>query len=173
VGHAFDGWAGLGATGWGFRAVMPYFPRSEQWLGAPSQAHGSTGPLTVTPIRDRHKLCDTFLKGCEEIGLPTLPDYNDGSDHGAFLTQTNQRGGWRCSTEKAYLRPIRGRPNLQIVTQAEVDKVIVENGRATGVSFRRNGQSETATARREILVCAGAMGSPALLMRSGLGPAEE
>ena len=173
VAHDFDEWAELGATGWGFRDVMPYFTRSEQWLGAPSQAHGSTGPLTVTPIRDRHKLCDTFLKGCEEIGLPTLPDYNDGSDHGAFLTQTNQRGGWRCSTEKAYLRPIRGRPNLQIVTQAEVDRIIVEDGKATGVSFRRNGQSETATARREVLVSAGAMGSPGLLMRSGLGPAEE
>jgi choline dehydrogenase len=169
----FDEWAELGATGWGFRDVFPYFLRSEHWLGAPSQAHGSTGPLTVTPMRDTHPLCDVFLKGCAEIGLPTLADYNDGSDHGAFLTQTNQRDGWRCSTEKGYLRPIRARPNLRIVTHAEVDSIRVEGGRATGVAFRRGDQSETATARREVLVCAGAMGSPALLMRSGLGPAEE
>jgi choline dehydrogenase len=171
--HDFDEWAELGATGWGFRDIMPYFLRSEHWLGAPSQAHGSTGPLTVTPIRDTHPLCDVVLQGCEEIGLPTLADYNDGSDHGAFLTQTNQRDGWRCSTEKGYLRPIRKRPNLRIVTHAEADRVLVEDGRATGVSFRRNGRSETATARREVLVCAGAMGSPGLLMRSGLGPGEE
>jgi choline dehydrogenase len=173
--HDFDEWAELGATGWSFREVMPYFTRSEHWLGAPSQAHGSTGPLTVTPIRDTHPLCDAFLSGCAEIGLPTLDDYNDGSDFGAFLTQTNQRGGWRCSTEKGYLRPIRKRPNLRIITGAEVDKITIADGRATGVTFRRNGQSEaeTVSVRREVLVSAGAMGSPALLMRSGIGPADE
>jgi choline dehydrogenase len=171
--HDFDEWAELGATGWSFREVMPYFTRSEHWLGAPSQAHGSTGPLTVTPIRDRHRLCDAFLSGCAAIGLPTLDDYNDGSDFGAFLTQTNQRDGWRCSTEKGYLRPIRKRPNLQVITGAEVDKITIQSGRATGVTFQREGRTETVSVRREVLVCAGAMGSPALLMRSGIGPAEE
>jgi choline dehydrogenase len=171
--HDFDEWAEMGATGWSFREIFPYFLRSEHWMGAPSQAHGSSGPLTVTQIRDTHPLCDVFLKGCAEIGLPTLDDYNDGSDYGAFLTQTNQRDGWRCSTEKAYLRPIRKRPNLRIVTGAEVETIRLENGRATGVTYRRENQVETATARREVLVCAGAMGSPALLMRSGLGPAEQ
>jgi len=169
----FDEWAALGATGWGFHDVFPYFLRSEHWVGAPGQAHGSSGPLTVTRIRDPHPLCRAFLNGCAEIGLPTLDEYNDGADFGAFLTQTNQRDGWRCSTEKGYLRPIRRRPNLRIITEAEVDRVQVADGRATGVAFRRQGRGETVAARREVLVCAGAMGSPALLMRSGIGPAED
>lgn len=173
VAQDFDEWAELGATGWGFRDVFPYFLRSETWVGAPSQAHGSTGPLTVTPIRDTHPLCDTFLAGCAEMGLPTIDEYNDGSDFGAFLTQTNQRDGWRCSTEKGYLRPARKRPNLQIITGVEVDRINVADGRAAGVTFRRDGQDVTVSSRREVLVCAGAMGSPALLMRSGIGPADE
>ncbi|MGA2953212.1 MAG: GMC family oxidoreductase N-terminal domain-containing protein, partial [Caulobacteraceae bacterium] len=81
----FDEWAAAGATGWGFQDVFPYFLRSEHWEGPPSQAHGANGPLTVTEIRDPHPLCFAFLKCCEEIGLPTLPEYNDGVDHGAFL----------------------------------------------------------------------------------------
>jgi len=169
----FDEWAAAGATGWGFQDVFPYFLRSEHWEGPPSQAHGANGPLTVTEIRDPHPLCFAFLKGCEEIGLPTLPEYNDGVDHGAFLSQTNQRDGWRCSTEKAYLRPIRRRPNLRIITDAEAESVQFSGGRATAVQARIAGQSQTIVARREVLVCAGAMGSPALLMRSGLGPAAE
>lgn len=168
----FDEWAELGATGWGFRDIFPYFLRSEHWVGAPSQAHGSSGPLTVTPMRDPHPLCTTFLDGCAQVGLPILDEYNDGSDFGAFLTQTNQQDGWRCSTEKGYLRPIRDRANLRIITEAEVERVEITDGRATGVVFRRAGAREVVRARREVLVSAGAMGSPALLMRSGIGPAE-
>ena len=171
--HDFDQWEALGATGWGFRDVFPYFLRSEQWLGAPSQAHGSNGPLSVTTIRDPHPLCNAFLKGCAEIGLPTLAEYNDGAEFGAFLTQTNQRAGWRCSTEKAYLRPAKRRPNLRIITDAVAETITIANRRANGISFRRGNALETVRARREVLVCAGAMGSPALLMRSGIGPADE
>lgn len=170
--HDFDEWAEMGATGWGFRDVFPYFLRSESWVGAPSQAHGSSGPLTVTPTRDPHPLCDAFLQGCAEIGVPTLDDYNDGSDFGAFMTQTNQRDGWRCSTEKGYLRPIRKRPNLRIITEAEVETIDTAEGRATGVTLRQGGQRRTVRAHREVIVSAGAMGSPALLMRSGIGPGE-
>ncbi len=169
----FDEWAALGATGWGFQDIFPYFLRSEHWVGAPSQAHGSTGPLTVTPMRDPHPLCAAFLDGCAQVGVPVLDEYSDGRHFGAFLTQTKQRDGWRCSTEKGYLRPIRERPNLKIITEAEVESVEIVDGRAAGVVFRRGGVRETVRARREILVSAGAMGSPALLMRSGIGPAEE
>ena len=167
----FDEWEELGATGWGFRDVFPYFLRSETWVGEPGQAHGSSGPLTVTQIRDPNPLAGTFLEGCSQIELPILKEYNDGSDFGAFLTQTNQRHGWRCSTEKAYLRPIAKRPNLRIVTEAVAETIVMQEGRATGVRFRRSGVLQTAVAAREVLVCAGAMGSPALLMRSGIGPA--
>jgi choline dehydrogenase len=169
----FDEWASLGATGWSFNDVFPYFLRSEHWHGQPSQAHGSSGPLSVSPIRDPHPLCATFLDACRQIGLPTLEEYNDGADFGAFMTQASQRDGWRCSTEKAYLRPARGRPNLQVITGAEVDRVRVSGGRAVGVTVVRDGRSEDIDARREVLVCAGAMGSPALLMRSGIGPAAD
>jgi choline dehydrogenase len=169
----FDEWAAMGATGWGFQDIFPYFLRSEHWVGSPSQAHGSSGPLTVTPMRDPHPLCAAFLDGCAQVGLPVLDEYNDGSDFGAFMTQTNQRDGWRCSTEKGYLRPIRQRPNLRTITEAEVESIEIVDGRAVAVVFRRAGARETVRARREILVSAGAMGSPALLMRSGIGPAEE
>jgi len=172
VRHDFDEWAELGATGWGFNDVFPYFLRSEHWVGPPSQAHGDNGPLTVTRIRDPHPLTQTFLDACAQIGLPTLDEYNDGSDYGAFLTQTNQRNGWRCSTEKAYLRPVRQRSNLRVITDAEVDTIEFSDGRARGVAFRRDGQREMILARREVLVSAGSMGSPALLLRSGIGPAD-
>jgi len=168
----FDRWERLGATGWGFDAVLPYFLRSEDWQGAPSQAHGQQGPLTVAPIRDPHPLSRLFLEACRERGIPTLDDYNDGSSFGAFLTQTNQRGGWRCSTEKAFLRPARQRPNLTVLTGAEVERIIIENHRAVGVEFTRRGVRQSAKARREVIASAGAIGTPALLMRSGIGPAD-
>lgn len=166
----YDAWERLGATGWGFDDVMPYFLRSETWHGAPSQNHGSHGPLSVSPMRDPHPLCGVFLDACEEMGLDRLDDYNGGEMEGAFLTQASQLDGWRCSTEKAYLREARKRSNLEVITGAHVERLIVDNGRAAGVRFIRNGVSAEARAGREVLVCAGAIGSPALLMRSGLGP---
>jgi len=168
----FDEWAALGAKGWGFNDVFPYFLRSECWSGVPSQAHGSTGPLAVSPVRDPNPLCGVFLAGCAEAGIPTLEEHNDGSGFGAFMTQTNQQGGLRCSTEKAYLRPARTRRNLKILTAAEVKRVRIEGGRAVGVEIIRDGAAQFATARREIVLSAGALGSPALLMRSGIGPAD-
>jgi len=168
----YDRWAALGATGWSFDEVFPYFLRSEHWHGAPSQFHGTLGPQSVSPMRDYHPLCDSYLAGCAEIGLPTLAEYNGGDLEGAFLAVATQRNGWRCSTEKAYLRPARKRPNLTILTHSEVQRVIVEQGRATGVVARRGDEEITVTARREVIVSAGAIGSPALLMRSGIGPGE-
>lgn len=168
----FDEWAALGATGWGFDDVWPYFLRSERWQGKPSQAHGETGPLSVSPMRDPHPLCQVFLNGCAQAGIPTLREYNDGSAFGAFLTQTNQYKGQRCSTERAYLRPARNRTNLEIITEAEVERILIEGGRAVGVEFRRGGARVRAAAQREVVLCAGALGSPALLMRSGVGPVE-
>lgn len=169
----FNEWARLGATGWSFEDVLPYFLKSEMWQGPPSQWRGSYGPLTVAPMRDPHPLCKTFLDACSQLGMPLLEDHNDGSGFGAFLTQTNQRDGWRCSTEKAYLRPIQHRRNLRIVTAAEVDRIKIDDGRAIGVEYERAGRRESVIARREVLVCAGAIGSPALLMRSGIGPPDE
>lgn len=166
----YDRWEQQGATGWGASQVWPYFLRSEQWSGLQSPSHGTSGPLSVAPMKDFHPLCRTFLQACSENGLKTLGDYHDGKMDGAFLTDVSQRDGWRCSTEKAFLRTARSRSNLQVITKAEVQKITFESGRATGVTLRRRDKLERIDARREVIVCAGTVGSAALLMRSGVGP---
>ncbi|HEX7945043.1 MAG TPA: GMC family oxidoreductase N-terminal domain-containing protein, partial [Phenylobacterium sp.] len=168
----FDAWADRGATGWGWSDVFPYFLRSEHWHGPASQARGAHGPLSVSPMRDPHPLCATFMAACNEIGLPTRAEYNAGDLEGVFLTEATQRDGWRCSTEKAYLRPVRGRPNLQVVTHAEAERLVLRDGRAVGVVVRTGGQTEEIAADREVIVSCGTLGTPALLMRSGIGPAQ-
>lgn len=167
----YDRWEQAGAAGWGFADVFPYFLRSESWTGDASQAHGAHGPQSVSPMRPGfHVLTHTFLEACNQMGIATLGEYQDGRMEGVFLTHGSQQDGWRCSTEKAYLRPARARPNLQIITASEVDRIDFEGKRATGVTFRRDGKVHSARARREVNISAGAMGSPALLMRSGIGP---
>jgi choline dehydrogenase len=165
-----DRWKASGATGWGYDDVLPYYMRAEHWHGPASQGRGSLGPLSVSPMRGFHPLCLPFLEGGNQCGFPTLADYNCGEMEGMFLTQTTQRDGWRCSTEKAYLRPARSRPNLTVITEAEVEKIRFAGRRAVGVTLRRDGVRQDIEARGEVIVCAGAMGSPALLMRSGVGP---
>ena len=167
----FGHWASAGAAGWGFDDVLPYYIKSESWAGEPAALRGSTGPMAVAPMRDFHLISRTFLDGCAELGLPVLEDHNKGVSDGAFLTQVNQRGGWRCSTEKAYLRPVRASPNLKVVTGASVERVVIKEGRATGVEFIRGGRRHVASAAAEILLSAGAIGSPGVLLRSGIGPA--
>ena len=167
----FDRWAELGAMGWSFDEVLPYFLRSEDWRGTPHSAHGQGGPLTVSPMRDFHPLCHNFLQACAQIGLPTLPDYHGGEMSGAFLTVGTQREGWRCSNEKAFLRPARSRTNLAVLTNAEVERIRFDNGRrAVGVRLRRGNETFDLDAAREVIISAGTIGSAGLLMRSGVGP---
>lgn len=169
----FDRWVELGAAGWGFDDVLPYFRRSEDWRGAAHPAHGQHGPLTVSPMRDFHPLCHSFLSACAQIGLPTLPDYHGGGMEGAFLTVGTQRAGWRCSNEKAFLRPARSRPNLSVLTNTEVERIRFDGERhAVGLRLRlrRGGETLDLDARREVIVSAGTIGSAGLLMRSGIGP---
>jgi len=165
----FDRWAQMGATGWGWDDVLPFFLRAERWHGEPGQGRGSHGPLSVSPIRDPHPLCSTFIKACNQFGLATRPEYSGGELEGVFLSEATQKDGWRCSTEKAYLRPVRRRQNLKIITNAEVERVLFEGDRASGVEVR--GMAEPILADGEVIVCCGALGSPALLLRSGVGPA--
>ena len=169
----YDRWEELGAKGWGFADVFPYFLRSEDWAGEPNQAHGSNGPQSTSPMRDGyHLLTHTFLEACNQAGMSTLDEYQDGNLDGVFLTHGSQRDGWRCSTEKAYLRPAKGRANLTVLTDAEARKVLFDGRRAVGISFVKNGQTMKAKASREVILSAGAMGTPGLLMRSGIGPAD-
>jgi choline dehydrogenase len=165
----YDNWERLGAEGWSWADCLPYFIKSEQFSGPPSQERGLHGPLSVQPLRDPHPLCATFLAACAERGLPTLVDYADGEPKGAFMTVATQRDGWRCSTEKAYLRPARGRPNLQIIVGAEVERVLFEGKRATGVEAVVGAERRIFRTAGEVIACAGAIGSPGLLMRSGIG----
>lgn len=168
----YDRWEELGAKGWGFADVFPYFLKSEAWSGEPNQAHGTNGLQSTSPMRDGyHPLTDTFIEACNEAGIPTLDEYQDGNLDGVFLTQGSQRDGWRCSTEKAYLRPAKGRANLTVLTGAQVDRILFDGRRAIGVAFTKDGETMRAKASREVIVSAGAMGTPALLMRSGIGPA--
>ncbi|HEY0914763.1 MAG TPA: GMC family oxidoreductase N-terminal domain-containing protein [Solimonas sp.] len=166
----FDRWAEAGARGWNFDAVLPYFKRSEDWTGAPHPAHGQGGPLTVSPMRDVHPLCRNFLEACAQSGLPTLADYHGGDMEGAFLTVGTQRDGWRCSAEKAFLRPARQRPNLRVITNARVERVVFDGRRAVGIHYLQDGRPQALRAQREVIVSAGTVGSAALLLRSGVGP---
>lgn len=169
----FDNWERLGATGWGYAEVEPYFRRSENFRGEPNQDRGMHGPLTVSPMKELPPLTETFLEACEENGIPTLPDYADGKMDGAFLGVGTTRDGWRCSTERAYLRPVEKRPNLQIVTEAHVDRLIVDGKRVTGVECIVGGERRVFRANIETILCAGTFGSPGILMRSGIGKPED
>ena len=165
----YDYWEESGAAGWGYADLEPYFRRLEQWRGAPDQIHGESGMLSVSPMRAEHPLSRPFLEACHENGLRVLPRYNDGAMEGAFLTVASQRDGWRCSTEKAYLRPARARDNLQVMTNAHVIRIRTVGKRAVGVTLMRDGVPREVKARREVIVSAGALASPALLLRSGIG----
>jgi choline dehydrogenase len=169
----YDYWEQAGATGWAYDDVEPYFRKLEGWRGAPDQIHGESGMLSVSPMREHHPLSRAFLEACREIGMAVQPGYNDAQMDGAFLTVASQRDGWRCSTEKAYLRPARNRPNLRVMTDAYVEAVRLVGKRAVGVRLVRRGELIDLGARREVIVSAGAVGSPALLMRSGIGDGAE
>jgi choline dehydrogenase len=170
----YDQWADeLGCTGWSWNEVLPYFLKSENWQGAPSQTHGSHGPLAVAESRMKHPLAEVFIEACEQFGLRRVPDYCAGDVDGAFRNLATQNNGQRASTARAFLDEAEKRPNLQIVTGALADKVVIENGRATGVVAVVDGERVTIAARREVVVSGGTLHSPAILMRSGIGPAQE
>ncbi len=170
----YDGWEQeLGCEGWGWKAVQTYFRKSEGFNGAASPSHSTTGPLGVTLPRKVHPLSHAFVEACAEAGLRKVEDYCAGDIDGAFLAYVTQRGGQRSSTARAFLAAAMKRPNLTVLTGAVVDKVLIDNGRATGVQFEQNGTMQVVEARREVIISASTMQSPAILLRSGIGPAEQ
>jgi len=167
----YDEWAqALGCTGWGWDDVLPWFLKSEDFAGPADGSHAVGGPLGVTPVRDVHPLSRAFLAACGEVGLRAVADYCGGDIDGSFLAFVNQKRGRRASTARAFLAPVMRRPNLRVVTGALVERVLIEGGRATGVRFAHDGVARVVHARREVIVSAGTIHSPALLMRSGIGP---
>lgn len=166
----FDRWAKEeGCPGWSYDEVLPYFRKSEDFHGGENAFHGAGGPLGITERASGHMLFDVFLEAAQQAGHARTDDFNGAQQEGAGYYQLTIKDGRRQSTAATFLRQAENRPNLTVVTRAHVRRIEIENGRATGVSFRRGFSTHQATARREVLLCAGAVQSPQLLMLSGIG----
>ncbi|WP_287814057.1 GMC family oxidoreductase N-terminal domain-containing protein [Pseudomonas sp.] len=166
----YDGWAAQGNVGWGWKDVLPLFRLSENHYGGDSEAHGGKGEWRVELQRYRWPILDAFRSAAAQCGVDSIDDFNTGDNQGCGYFQVNQRAGIRWNSAKAFLRPALKRRNLTVLTGVQVDKLVVDNGRASAVSARHEGNQVLYTARREILLCAGAIGSPGILQRSGIGP---
>jgi choline dehydrogenase len=168
----FDRWRALGNEGWGYEDVLPFFRKAENHEGGPSLHHGTGGPQNVADPRWVPPLSRAFLEAAREIGLPRSDDWNGASPEGAGLYPLNQKNGERHGASTAYLRPALVRRNLRVESHALATRVLVRGGRAEGVAFVQEGRARQARARREVILCAGTIGSPQLLLLSGIGPAE-
>lgn len=167
----YDAWRDSGLAGWGFADVLPYFRRAESnWRGA-SEQHGDAGPLSVTPMRPHPELHAPLIAAAATQGYAATDDFNVPQPEGFGMPDCTIRAGRRHSAKNAYLDPARGRANLHVESHAQVLRILIEHGRATGVEFERDGARHVLRARREVILCAGAFHSPQLLMLSGFGPA--
>jgi choline dehydrogenase len=166
----YDGWAEAGCSGWGWADVLPYFRKSEDQSRGPSSYHGVGGPLTVSDMA-QDGLSDAFIRSCIDSGATRTQDFNTGSSEGAGYYQINTRHGRRAGAAQVFLKPALGRPNLRVITDAYVTSLEFDRGKCTGVRFIREGKSERLHARAEVIVSGGSYLSPAILQRSGIGPA--
>ncbi|TNB48228.1 choline dehydrogenase [Martelella lutilitoris] len=170
----YDRWAQMGNAGWSWEDVLPLFKRSESQERGADEYHGTEGELSVSNMRLQRPICDAWVAAATAEGYPFNPDYNGATQEGVGYFQLTARKGRRCSSAVAFLKPARKRPNLTVVTGALVEKVVIENGRATGVRYLSGGKNEAlVTARREVILSSGAINSPQLLMLSGIGDAEQ
>jgi len=169
----FDLWASQGNRGWGYEDVLPYFRKSERRIGGGDAGyHGSDGPFAVTDIDEPDALSDAFIRGAVSLGVPLNPDYNGRVQEGISYAQRSVHRGRRVSPARTFLYPAMKRGNTRVLTGAHVERILVEDGRATGVRYRvggREGPARTIRAGREVILCAGAIGSPQLLQVSGIG----
>jgi choline dehydrogenase len=166
----YEDWRSAGNPGWGWQDVLPYFRKLEDHAWGASEYHGAGGPVHVhDPSATVHPLCKTFLTACAEAGIALTRDFNGAEPEGAGLWQVTIRDGVRVSSASAYLRPALRRPNLELATGARAARVLFTGKAASGVEYSRGGARLTATARREVLLSAGAIGSPQLLELSGIG----
>lgn len=168
----FDGWRDQGCTGWGYDDVLPYFARAETFAGDPSAHRGSDGPISVTRVTLKVDAVDDFIAAAQEAGHPFNDDYNGERQQGVAVAQVSQRRGLRSSTARGYLAPVRKRPNLTVRTGAVVTRALFRGSRAVGVEYRYGGALRQARAAREVVLSAGALATPKLLMLSGIGPAD-
>jgi choline dehydrogenase len=166
----FDHWRQLGNEGWSFADVLPYFRRSEDQARGADDLHGAGGPLAVSDPTEPHELCEAFISAAEQTGVPRNDDFNGATQEGVGYFQTTSRRGRRCSAAVGYLRPVRHRANLAVVTDALATRILWRGGTAVGVEFRHAGRLKSASAGVEVLLCGGAFNSPQLLQLSGVGP---
>lgn len=169
----YDAWRDeAGCEGWGYRDILPYFKRAEGNERFSDDFHGVAGPLGVSMPRGASPICDAFIRAAQEAGIPYNPDFNGRQQRGIGYYQLTQRDARRSSAATAFLSPARSRPNLTVMTAAQAIRVAVEAGRARGVYVERQGKVTRIECAREVLIASGAIGSPRLLLLSGIGPAE-
>ena len=165
----YDRWAASGLTDWSYDKVLPYFRKQETWEGGASAYRGGDGPLSTRGSRYEDPIVDAFLSAGREAGFPYTADYNAEDQEGFAVLQNTIRNGRRCSAAVAYLRPALKRPNLRVQTGVMTTRIVFEGDRAVGVDVVSNGKTATLRCRREVIVCAGVVNTPQLLMLSGVG----
>lgn len=168
----YDQWRQMGNPGWGWDDVLPYFLKSEDHYQGASDIHGAGGEWRVEKQRLSWEILDRFADAAEAAGIPRTDDFNRGNNEGVGYFQVNQRRGWRWSTARGFLRPASDRQNLTVLTGAQAQGLMLEGRKATGIRFLKDGQPAQATAAREVILSAGALGSPQLMMLSGIGPGQ-
>ncbi|CAN7789114.1 GMC family oxidoreductase N-terminal domain-containing protein [Caballeronia sp. LjRoot34] len=174
VAEDYDRWENeYGCAGWSYEDVLPFFRKAERNERYADEFHGTDGPLGVSDQRHTSPLTKAWVQACQQAGIRYNADFNGASQDGCGLYQITNRDARRCSAAVGYLRPARSRPNLTVITGANVTRVLLEGKRATGVEYLKNGRLETARAQSEVIVSSGAIGSPKLLMLSGIGPARD
>lgn len=168
----YDEWAALGNPGWAYDDVLPFFKLAEDNARGADDFHGAGGPLHVTDLVSPNRFSPVFVRAGHQAGFMESTDFNGPEQEGIGMYQVTQRNGERLSAAKAYLGPQLSRPNLQIITDAQVTRILLENRHAVGVEYMQGGELKQLRAQREVLLCAGALQSPQLLMLSGVGPQE-
>ena len=168
----YDGWRQMGNQGWGWDDVLPYFKKSEDYYAGADDMHGAGGEWRVEEQRLTWEILDAYRDAAEQAGIDKIEDFNRGDNEGSAYFRVNQRGGWRWNTSKGFLRPIKSRENLKVVTNAQVNRVLFEGKRAIGLDVDVRDKPTTFKARAEVILTAGAVGSPQLLELSGIGNPE-
>ena len=166
----YDGWRQLGNTGWGWDDVLPYFVKSEDYYKGADDKHGAGGEWRVEEQRLSWEILDAWKDAAVAAGIPETPDFNRGDNFGVSYFKVNQKSGWRWSTARGFLKPAKNRPNLDVMTHAQAERILFDGHRASGVAFTRKSIASRVHARREVILSSGAIGSPQLLQLSGIGP---
>jgi choline dehydrogenase len=173
--HNYDAWAAAGNRGWAWADCLPAFKQHEAYHGGADDFHGAKGEWTVSKQRLQWPVLESFKAAAIQYGLPDTPDFNRGDNTGVGYFEVNQRGGWRLNTAKAFLRPIFARQTLQVYVNSPVQKLLFDDAadpkRCTGVVVEHGGELQTLRPNKEVILCAGAVASPAILERSGVGQA--